>query len=69
MRTRLTPRVEYSGLQRAEAGLEIDVLGQPRAERLLVERDRGGKQQRLQQPQMLRAHFGLGLAISPRPAP
>ena len=56
------------GLQRAQARLEIDALRQPRAERLLVERLRGGKQQRLQQPQMLRPHLGVGL-VCPRPSP
>ena len=70
MRTRLTPRVRVFGLQRAQARLEVDVLGQPRAERLLVERHRGGKQQRLQQPQMLRARLGcasrLRFLLGPR---
>src|SRR5436305_294496 len=50
-------------LQHLQARLEVDVLGQPRAERLLVERHGGGKQQRLQQPQVFRAHLGLGLGV------
>ena len=53
------------GLQAAQRRLDIDALGQPRRQRLLVERLRRRKQQRLQQPQFLRPRCRTQRLASP----
>ncbi len=50
-------------LQVQQRRLDVDALGQTLGQRRLVERRRGGKQQRFQQAQRLRARGGLRPAL------